>query len=160
MTEPTVTLLVPGNGFHKACKIQVERSILMKMSKMLQSLIEDVGTEIDVIPVPNVSYDDLQQVLSYCRYQCQNPKPLKDQKTCWEKQFVQNLGSAKIFDVMLAANYLDIPPLLNLLCAHVAKEIRNCSTTTEIRQKFQIENDFTPEEEEEIQRQNAWAFGY
>ncbi|MBA0675637.1 hypothetical protein Goari_017172 [Gossypium aridum] len=28
----------------------------------------------------------------------------------------------------------------------------------EIRKTFNIKNDFTPEEEEEIRRENAWAF--
>lgn len=28
----------------------------------------------------------------------------------------------------------------------------------ELRKEFNIENDFTPEEEEEIRRENQWAF--
>jgi S-phase kinase-associated protein 1 len=31
-------------------------------------------------------------------------------------------------------------------------------TPDEIRKKFNIENDFTPEEEEEVRRENQWAF--
>jgi S-phase kinase-associated protein 1 len=31
-------------------------------------------------------------------------------------------------------------------------------TVEEIRTIFHIENDFTPEEEEEIRRENKWAF--
>jgi S-phase kinase-associated protein 1 len=31
-------------------------------------------------------------------------------------------------------------------------------TPEEIRKIFNIENDFTPEEEEEVRRENQWAF--
>jgi S-phase kinase-associated protein 1 len=31
-------------------------------------------------------------------------------------------------------------------------------TPEEIRKTFNIKNDFTPEEEEEVQRENQWAF--
>ncbi|MBO8589779.1 hypothetical protein INN88_14385, partial [Staphylococcus aureus] len=31
-------------------------------------------------------------------------------------------------------------------------------TPEEIRKNFSIKNDFTPEEEEEVRRENQWAF--
>ena len=46
----------------------------------------------------------------------------------------------------MAANYLDIKSLLELACARVASMIKNKSVQ-EIRTFFNIENDFTPEEE-------------
>ena len=42
-------------------------------------------------------------------------------------------------------------------CRTVSNIIRACSTGEEIRQRFGIPNDFTPEEEEEIRRENAWC---
>ena len=56
----------------------------------------------------------------------------------------------------MAANYLDIKPLLELSCAKVASQIKNKSVV-EIRKYFNIENDFTPEEEAQIQEENRWA---
>ncbi|CAK9156970.1 unnamed protein product [Ilex paraguariensis] len=55
-----------------------------------------------------------------------------------------------------AANYLDIESLLDLTCQTVADMIKG-KTADEIRNTFNIENDFTPEEEEEIRRENQWA---
>ena len=46
----------------------------------------------------------------------------------------------------MAANYLDIKPLLDLTCAKVASAIKG-KTAEEIRKHFSIVNDFTPEEE-------------
>jgi len=51
-----------------------------------------------------------------------------------------------LFEIVMAANYLDIKPLLELSCAKVASLIKGKSVQ-EIRQFFNIENDFTPEEE-------------
>eukprot|EP00037_Helgoeca_nana_P025977 m.289183 g.289183 ORF g.289183 m.289183 type:complete len:62 (-) comp27102_c1_seq8:4167-4352(-) len=57
--------------------------------------------------------------------------------------------------MILAANYLDIPSMLEVTCKAVASLIRG-KTPDEIRAVFNIENDFTPEEVEEVRRENAW----
>ena len=55
-----------------------------------------------------------------------------------------------------AANYLDIKPLLDVGCKTVANMIKGKSPE-EIRKTFNIQNDFTPEEEDQIRRENEWA---
>lgn len=55
-----------------------------------------------------------------------------------------------------AANYLDIKALLDVGCKTVANMIKGKSPE-EIRKTFNITNDFTPEEEEQIRRENEWA---
>jgi S-phase kinase-associated protein 1 len=39
----------------------------------------------------------------------------------------------------------------------VAGYIRQCRSPEEIRRRFNVPNDFTPEEEEEVRRENAWC---
>ena len=73
----------------------------------------------------------------------------------WHADYV-NLEQEELFELVMAANYLDIKPLLELSCAKVASQIKNKSVK-EIRQYFNIENDFTPEEEAQIQEENRWA---
>ena len=58
--------------------------------------------------------------------------------------------------MILAANYLDVKSLLELSTAKVATIIKN-KTIPEIREYFNIENDFTPEEEQQIMDENKWA---
>ena len=87
-------------------------------------------------------------------------KPLRSQNlsdvtTPWYAEFV-NLDQEILFELILAANYLDIKPLLELACAKVASLIKNRSIP-EIRKFFNIENDFTPEEEAQIMEENKWA---
>jgi len=55
-----------------------------------------------------------------------------------------------------AANYLNIKGLLDLTCQTVADMMKG-KTPEEIREIFNIKNDFT-KEEDEIRRENQWAF--
>lgn len=57
---------------------------------------------------------------------------------------------------MQAANYLDVKSLLDLTCQTVADMIKG-KKPEEIRKTFNIKNDFTPAEEEEVRRENQWA---
>ena len=56
----------------------------------------------------------------------------------------------------MAANFMDIKSLLELACAKVASMIKG-KTIPDIRKFFNIENDFTPEEEAQIMDENRWA---
>ena len=60
-------------------------------------------------------------------------------------------------ETLQAANYQNIKPLLDLTCLTVANMIKG-KTPEEIRKTFNIPNDFTPAEEEEVRRENQWAF--
>jgi S-phase kinase-associated protein 1 len=64
--------------------------------------------------------------------------------------------STPFSDKSQAANYLDIKALLDVGCKTVANMIKGKSPD-EIRKTFNIQNDFTPEEEEQIRRENEWA---
>ena len=59
--------------------------------------------------------------------------------------------------IFQAANFLNIKDLLDLTCQTVADMIKG-KTPEEIRKTFNIKNNFTPEEEEEVRRENQWAF--
>jgi len=61
-----------------------------------------------------------------------------------------------LFEIILAAHFMEITPLVDLGCKTVANMIKGKSAE-EIRKVFNIQNDFTPEEEEQIRRENEWA---
>ncbi|VAI53302.1 unnamed protein product [Triticum turgidum subsp. durum] len=115
------------------------------------------------------------QVIEYCKKHVQaSPKladstdassststaaaaPAEDLKS-FDAEFV-NVDQATLFDLILAANYLNIKGLLDLTCQTVAvADMIKGKTPEEIRKTFNIKNDFTPEEEAEIRRENQWAF--
>ncbi|XP_020112599.1 SKP1-like protein 11 [Ananas comosus] len=55
-----------------------------------------------------------------------------------------------------ASNYMEIEGLLRLTCQTVAEKLKG-KTTEEIRQTFCIQNDYPPEEEEEVREEISWA---
>ena len=75
-------------------------------------------------------------------------KPLKSENMAevvpdWDAKFVE-IDQADLFELILAANYMDIKSLLDLTCAKVASLIKG-KTPEQIRKTFNIVNDFTPE---------------
>ena len=145
-----------------------------KMSGLIKDMLEDQPEgEQTVIPVPNVSGRTLKYVLEYVEHHYNNKadpieKPLKtkieDVVSEWDKAFlftdlVKNHDEKQhelLIDVIMAANFLNIKDLLDLTCATVASMIKG-KTPEQIRTLFNIENDFTPEEEEKIREENRWC---
>ena len=113
------------------------------------------------IPLPNVAKSILQKVITYCEYHA-NPKDKdgkdksEDDKKNFDLDYVK-VDQATLFELILAANYLDIKELLDLCCQTVANMIKG-KTPAEIRKTFNIKNDFTAEEEDEVRKENQWAF--
>jgi hypothetical protein len=113
-----------------------------------------------------------QQVLEWCEHHKNDPlPPATDANDAteetrrrnidiseWDGKFIQ-VDQEMLFEIILAANYLDIKPLLDLGCKTVANMIKG-KTPEEIRKLFNIQNDFTPEEEAQIKRENEWAEEY
>ena len=112
----------------------------------------------DVVPLPNVSASILAKVVEYCKYRVEAARNevTADEVRAWEGNFV-SVDQGTLFELILAANYLNLPELMNLACLTVSSVIRG-KTPEEIRKAFNIKNDFSPEEEEEVLRENAWAF--
>lgn len=144
-------------------QIQVQKKVAC-MSALVKTMVEG-DTDEKVIPLPNVRSAVLQKIITYLRYHVNNPtreieKPLKSANMAenvpqWDADFV-DIEQDLLFDLILAVNYMDIKPLLDLTCAKVASMIKG-KKPEQIRQTFNIVNDFTPEEEEAVRSENKWA---
>lgn len=112
----------------------------------------------EVIPIPNVNGKILAKVIEFCDYHVKAGGEGKsdDEVKAWDAEFTK-VDQGTLFELILAANYLNIKTLLDLTCQTVANMIKG-KTPEEIRKTFGIVNDFTPEEEEEVRRENQWAF--
>jgi len=134
------------------------------MSELVKTMVEGDKEEKE-IPLPNVKSAVLKKVVDYMNYHTDNPakeieKPLKSANmhevvTKWDADYV-DVDQELLFELILAANYMDIKPLLDLTCAKVASMIKG-KTPEQIRKAFNIANDFTPEEEEAVRAENKWA---
>lgn len=138
---------------------QVEVSVAT-MSETIKNLMEDAGVD-SPIPLPNVTGPILAKVVEYCKYHTEHPTAVSnDEKRTddiigWDLDFCK-VDQKTLFELILAANYLDIKNLLDLACKTVANMIKG-KTPEEIRKTFNIENDFTPEEEEQVRKENEWC---
>ena len=139
-----------------------------RMSELVKGLLdEDAADDDDTteIPLPNVKSAVLRKVIEFCTHHRSEPmteieKPLKSAVMAevvqkWYADFV-NVEQVLLFELILAANYMDIKPLLDLTCATVASMIKG-KTPEEIRKTFNIANDFSPEEEAQVREENKWC---
>ena len=133
---------------------------------MVKGMIDDGNIE-EAIPLPTVSKETLEKVIEFCTYLKDNTPPeiekplrstnLHDVTTTWYADFVDKDLEPFIYDLLLAANFMDIKPLVELCCAKIGSQIKNKSIP-EVRKLFNIVNDFTPEEEAQpIEDFYKWA---
>ncbi|GMH43073.1 hypothetical protein BSKO_10995 [Bryopsis sp. KO-2023] len=143
---------------------EVPEAVAIK-SETIKNMIEDIQeVENHPVPLPNVKSPILSKVIEYCKYHVEaqekdeNDKPKKGEEEVkgWDQEYMK-VDLNTLYELILAANYLNIKDLLDLCCQTVANMIRG-RTPEEIRKLFNIKNDFTPEEEEEVRRENQWAF--
>ena len=73
----------------------------------------------------------------------------------WDLEFME-VDQGTLFELIKAANYLDIKGLLDVTCKKVAGMIKDLPIEV-VRKMFNITNDFTPEEEAQIRRENEWC---
>ncbi|XP_012088482.1 SKP1-like protein 1B [Jatropha curcas] len=155
-TSKKITLKsIDGEAF------EVDEAVALE-SQTIKPMIEDDCAD-NGIPLPNVTSKILAKVIEYCKKHVETPKyddrsngGADDELKNWDAEFVK-VDQATLFDLILAANYLNIKGLLDLTCQTVADMIKG-KTPDEIREIFNIKDDFTPEEEEELRRENQWAF--
>ncbi|KAK8055881.1 E3 ubiquitin ligase complex SCF subunit sconC- variant [Apiospora rasikravindrae] len=158
----TIRLQSNDNHVMDVDKAVAERSLLIK--NMLEDLGDAAASE--TIPIPNVSYRACTaQGHRMVRTPPWRPPATNEEESDtrkrtteieeWDQKFMQ-VDQEMLFEIILASNYLDIKPLLDVGCKTVANMIKGKSPE-EIRKTFNITNDFTPEEEEQIRRENEWA---
>jgi S-phase kinase-associated protein 1 len=122
----------------------------------IKNMVDDTGLDTHM-PVPMVDSQTLVKVIEFLKYhqRAEDESTPDDERGVWDKNFIK-VDDETLFNLILASNYLEIKPLLDLTCKAVADEIKG-KTPEEIRLRFNIKNDFTPEEEEEVKRENAWC---
>ena len=147
------------------------------MSRTIKDLMDDDDVaDNDSIPLPMVSSEIMQKVMVFLQYKKDHPPPPKDPTFCpdcetekekderlanekkltpWDLEFC-NVEDKVLVEIMLAANFLNIDSLINMTCKAIA-EIWSRLSVEEIRQRFQIQNDYTPAEEAKVREEIQWV---
>ncbi len=118
----------------------VDKILAVEQSKLIRKLLES-NEECDRIPVLEVSSKCLGFIADYINNGEAKPLPTGDD----------------LFEVVVAANYMDMSTLLDSSCREVASMIQDKSVD-EIRDMFGIESTLTKEQEAAIKKDNEWAF--
>ena len=139
---------------------------IAKMSKLVETTIDDeIDEDVQEIPLPNVKATVLTKVIEYCTHyktvEAMTPiqTPIKSSLIeevvqGWYADFVK-VEQMLLFELVTAANFMDIKPLLDLSCFAVAVLIKGKSAE-EIRKIFNINNDLSPEEESQAREDSKW----
>lgn len=136
---------------------------VLKFSGTIQRLLE--GCSMDdsefTIPLHNVNAATLRKILKFAEYHRYDPvqtqvdeeKPVE--MSPWDAEFLK-VNQGTLFEILLAANYLDAKHLMKVSCQSIANMMGG-KTPEEIRQLFKIKNDFTEAEEKQVRMENEWC---
>ncbi|KAJ2500369.1 hypothetical protein GGH96_002785 [Coemansia sp. RSA 1972] len=128
------------------------------MSSLLKNIDQDLGTDINPILLPNVTGTILARVIEYCMHHRDDVWPDKDiedllqddtQVETWDRQFM-NVDDSTMLQILYAADYLGIEPLVDLGCMFIAHIIRDMPVD-EIRLRYGVVEDFTDAQRQQIQ---------
>ena len=160
LENDTKVILISSDGE----KIEISAKAAMR-STLIKDSIQDCRDDIIEFTANNVKGNILKKIVEYLEHykdtepkEIERPLPSQNFKECVD-EFDFNFTDIDldmIFEIILASNYLDIKPLLELASAKVASILKG-KTTEEIRRTFGITNEFTPEEEQQIIEENKWC---
>lgn len=112
--------------------------------------LEPEDVEDMVVPLPSVDPPTMDLVVRWLDHRYDHPHSTEEERDQYNEEFLTALEDDPLFDLITAANYLEVKELLDASCQRVADIIKACDTPQDIRRRFNITNDFTPEEEEAV----------
>uniref|UniRef100_A0A2K5M426 S-phase kinase-associated protein 1 n=1 Tax=Cercocebus atys TaxID=9531 RepID=A0A2K5M426_CERAT len=137
-TLPSIKLQSSGGEIFEDDVGIVEQSVTIKT--MLEDLgMHDEGDD-DPVPLPNAN--------AWRTHHKDDPPPPEDDEdkekrtddiSVWDQEFLK-VDQGTLFELILAANYLDVKGLLDVTCKSVANMVKR-KTPAEIRKTFNIKND-------------------
>ncbi|KAL7080569.1 hypothetical protein ACQ4LE_000296 [Meloidogyne hapla] len=123
----------------------------------------DIRTENEdtIIDIPFVDEQTLGRVLGWCTHH-KKDEPLQDHELVkirskpvpeWDKNFLGYLSNSELFALTIAADFLDVPGLLDVCCKTIAGMLTGISAEN-IRARFGIEDDLTADEKAELKAEH------
>ncbi|KAI0438367.1 S-phase kinase-associated protein 1A [Xylaria telfairii] len=164
MSNSSIATLVGSDNIEVQATYQAAKQSLT-IGTMFELLDEQYTNDLP-IPVPGVAGDVLAKVMEWCERHREDPVPKLDDKEttkpckiidipAWDQDFFK-IDKDMIIGVTNAADYLEIPLLLQYAVCIIADRLKGMDTE-QMRQFLNIENDFSPEEEQKIRADNAWV---
>ncbi|XVF78016.1 hypothetical protein PTKIN_Ptkin14bG0094200 [Pterospermum kingtungense] len=140
-------------------EFQVDEAVAMEFGTVRTFFDDNPDASEEPIPLLNVSSKCLSTLIGYCKTHLSHRGGdiSNDESKAHDEEFLKSLDNEAIKEMILAANYLNMKDMLDMLNQAVADRIKNKSVEY-VRRFFGVENDYTPEEEAAVRAQNEWAF--
>ncbi|KAH8273055.1 hypothetical protein KR018_006846, partial [Drosophila ironensis] len=153
--------LESSDGVIYAVDLRVAKCFgIIKTMMQTNKMPEDQSS---VLPLAKVKGAILLKLISWAEYHADDPEPTdgvevvvgaNDDISAWDANFL-NVDQTTLIELIEAADYLNIKNLKKAACKTVANRMKGKSVE-EIRKAFNIESDFSPEEEEQVRQENEW----
>jgi len=137
--------------------VPVCRESLISVSEAFKELLE-IDPHLVRIETPQATAEMLERVKLFVEHEFSNPSPAITARldlTEWANHFF-NVPQTLLFELIVFSSQYRIQKLVDASCRAVADLIKG-KTPEQIRKTFNIRNDFTPEEEEAIRKENEWV---
>lgn len=154
VSEPQFTLVSMEQDTFTITRKQAQSS------ELLRTLLENDTTT--TVPLPHIRTSSLDRCVRYLKHHGpENPpaeieKPLRtivlsEIVEVFDSDLVE-LSPDQLFELLVAASYLHIKPLVELVSAKIAISFKN-KNPAQLRKSLNIVNDLTPAEEEAIKQE-------
>ncbi|KAK1563304.1 hypothetical protein Q3G72_025712 [Acer saccharum] len=124
--------------------LQVDEAVALE-SQMIKKIIKDDCADNGIL-LPEVTSKILYKIIEYCKKHVESPKSndcatgaVDDDLKAWDAEFVK-VDQDTLFDLILAANYLNIKSLLDLTCQTVL-DLTDGKTFEELNKWYNIKVD-------------------
>ena len=146
--------------------LAIETSIqIAQLSGFISRIVQDYGNEeIQLIQVNSIY---LRKILDYSEHHNFTPpdplsKPIKFEdieknvNDPWDSNFILQFTEEQLLELVIAANYLDMKSLLELCYVAIVTMFKN-KPVEYFKQKYHIQQDLTPQVEEQLKKEYPWA---
>ena len=100
------------------------------------------------IPI-DVSYDTMKKIMQFVDFELENvDKHIHEKLLFYNEYFV--CSDTVLFELMNSTDYLQYEELLDKACEKLSDDILKCDSVNDVKLKFKITKEFTPEEEQDI----------
>ena len=163
-------ILFPSNDERREIALTlVEARLNGLLAEMLQiddgeGDADDVLAVVHRIPVPDCEWSTLMRLRDYCRRRARDPArpipaPVIAPIEKWidedDAEMLSEMDNKELIAMMNLANYMHNASLVELLGAKIACEVKGF-TPKEIREKFNITEKYTHEDEQFVRNNTIW----
>jgi len=150
-----------------AQEIEVSQDI-RQMSKLIEESLMDNESETAELKTNDVKAEEMNLIIEYCKHyefkktatDIEKPLVSKDPKVFlkddWEREFIDKLNLDAKCELLMAANYFNIPAIFELCCATIAAFFKG-KDFDKIKGEFGLQDvTYTPEDEEKLKAEYPW----